>query len=160
MRGDSFNRGTDKGFSIGNGGQVDLSTHNDHNHEEGDVPPVGRGLEERLGESCDSRDKAIDLQGGSACLNMLRGWRKTKVPKGLATFGKPKPDYYDPKLGGKKERASKDMLCLAEVQANIRQKVNEDNYADAIEYIDDIVSAIPDWGVALRLCYEFYCGQK
>ena len=132
--------------------QVNLATHNDHNPKEGSAPPIGRGLEGRLGVS--DRVSAIQLQGGGAVLAMSRMLATRKQPKRYYNKGgaTPSDTTFSPQTG----EVDKTSLTLDVVLESIRELCLAKQFSQAIRYATDTVSAYPDWEVCLNKAIEFY----
>lgn len=131
---------------------VSLPTHNDHNSSEGVVPPIGRGLQDRLG--VDSRTDCITQQGGAA---LLAAWKKTRgTPSPKRVAGRTDSRPYDPSKGGESDRGDNASLTLWAVQETIRELALEHDYRALKKYAADAISVHPEWGVALTACVEHW----
>ena len=151
MRGDSTTSRVEVGFA-GLDSCVSLATHNDHNSQEGNVPPINRGLETRLG--VENRRAAITLQGGAAVLAAWKATRKTPSPKRVAGRIDSRP--YDPSKGGAEDRGDNTTQTLWLIQESIRESALEGRRHDANSTADAAIKAHPEWEVAIRATMDHW----
>lgn len=147
MRGDCVKRGVSKGYG-GLAPQLDCVVHTDHNTEEGgNVPPIGRGLEARLG--VESRQSAIAKQGGAACLALLRGMN---TPKRGVNRDRVQEDVPYSPIGGEEPLD----WSLETVLEGIKDLYKRGDVEGATRAIDKAIAYAPHWGVLMRAVSEVY----
>lgn len=121
------------------------------------VPPIGRGLETRLGVSNRAACVEKQAEGLREAIAKL-AIRKSHIPRKIA--GKPIDSTpYDPKEGDKKKDQFADQ-ALWTVQEAIRELALEGNRREATQYALSAIDAREDWRVAILCCLDFWFGGR